>query len=60
MYKFLISLPYLIHACMEEGSIRVLDGVVELRMRSLLAYGCRRDGLRFFVEIVQRGCGWLM
>lgn len=35
------SFPCLIiHACMEEA-IRDLEGVIELRMMSLLAYGCK-------------------
>jgi hypothetical protein len=42
------------------GNIRVWEGVVELRTRPLLAYDCNRNGLRFFMEILQRGCGWLM
>ena len=42
------------------GDIRLLEGVVELKTRPLLAYDCKRNGLLFFVEILQRGCGWLM
>ena len=56
---------YFSHSCMyERGSIRVLEGVIELRMRPLLAQGCKRTGPRFFIKVDQRGCGcrcrWLM
>ena len=33
--------------------MRVLEGLVVLRMRPLLAYGCKRNGLCSFVEVDQ-------
>ena len=56
MNNFLISLS---HSCMHgRGNIRVLEGVVELRMRPLLAWDRKRNMLCFFVEAHQKG--WLI
>lgn len=41
------------------GNRRDLKGVVEVRTRPLLAEGCKRNGLCFFVEVNERGCEWL-
>ena len=42
------------------GSIKVVEEAVELRTRSLLAWGCKKNGACFFVEVDQWGCGWLV
>ena len=61
MSDFLI---YYSHPCMyvcmyERGSVRVLDEMLELRTRPLLAWGCKGNTWRFFV-VDAGGCGPLM
>ena len=41
------------------GNLRDLKGVVEVRTRPLPVEDCKRTGLRFFVDVHERGCGWL-